>query len=37
VEDEEQVGIDFGDVHGRDDEYHQTSLVLESEKRQRRV
>ena len=30
VEDAEEVGIDVGEVHGRDDDYHQTSLALES-------
>jgi hypothetical protein len=35
VEDEEEVGIDVGDVHGRDDDYHQTSLELESPAEQR--
>ena len=35
MEDEEEVRIDVGDVHGRDDDYHQTSLALESSREHR--
>jgi hypothetical protein len=29
VQDPEEIRVDVSDVHGRDDKYHETSLVMQ--------